>query len=646
MTIATTVQRVDALGNGVGTVFSFAPMAIFTPNDLLVIIRDSAGNETVVAQGSGANQYSLAVNVYPGTGTVTYPALVSATPLPAGSTISIRRVVALLQSVALQNQSAYFASVQEGEFDYLTAIDQQQQEQISRALVVSQTDTPVGPLPSSVARANQLLGFDSAGRAIAAQPSSALVSSVMQPVVNAASTKLALAALGTGPVVTPAQFGAVGNNVADDTAAVQAAMNAASATNSLLMLIGSTSTNFKITAPLIVPSNLRVSAPGLGNTALIASGNFGAVLSFGTTAAQIWLEHFQIITTGTTTRCVTLAQGAQGVKFFEVGFTGSLNGILIYSQAAGFLEFEACVWGCAGASTVGLVLDGYNQNTSIIGGHAGGIGEFLVIENTGGNSIFNVQGLRVTGFCSICTGLTAITVGGGSFGIFFSDCVIDQAGTACILIEAGASLTQISGGYFGVTNNTLGICIQLAPTCGVGTTIDGVQTFGGAQSIAVQASASSRVGGVAIQNCLFNAGVSGTLVLDSVNGCLVQDNFDLSNPTNGSWSTLATFGPGNYTFGGNSWSTRALAVVHTTSSYHAIADRGVTLANKGAAISGAGATTLVINHGLSITPNNIQVTPNGATGAYNLLNVTGASFQIAWANAGVFTWYWTAEVFN
>lgn len=198
MTISTTTSRVDVNGNGVATSFSFSPVPIFEATDLQVTMVDSLGNATVLAQGSGPTNYSLTVASYPGTGSITYPANVSGTVLPTGSKLTIKRIVPLLQSVALANQGAYLPAIQEGEFDYLTAIDQQQQEQLNRCLQLAPTD-PASPLtfPSVTQRASMFLGFDISGNPIASLPSSgAPISLGMQPVVAAASPAAALVAMG------------------------------------------------------------------------------------------------------------------------------------------------------------------------------------------------------------------------------------------------------------------------------------------------------------------------------------------------------------------------------------------------------------------------------------------------------------------
>jgi hypothetical protein len=489
----------------------------------------------------------------------------------------------------------------------------------------------------------------------AAEASTALLPFIQSITVPAAVGLLSYLPPSTGGVarglvgklsdqMSVADFGAVGDGVADDTAAVQAAIVAAEAHARSLHLIGLTGCVFKITAPLTITGPLRLIGTGTAQSSLTAAGNFAAILSLTGACQQVWVEHLGLIQTGTTTRCVVAAPGAQGIKFFETSFTGNLSGILVYTQAAGFVEFQNCIWLCSAASTIGIVFDGYNQNCEISGGHAGGAGTFLIVQNSTGNVANNVQGLRICDFASVCTGPTAITISDQAFGTFLSNCVIDQAGTACVLIEAGAELTQIAGGYYGVTDTVHGICIQVAATAGAGTTIDDVQCFGGAQSIAVQASVSSRVTQVSIRNNSFSAAAACSLVLDSVNGCQVEGNLDMGSPSLGSWATSATNAAGAYTFGNNTWTAHTLSTVDPTSSYRATPDRGVTLAAKGQSTSGAGATSLVVNHGLLLTPSAINVTPIGSVGAFWLSAVGATSFTINWTTTGTFTWLWDAGV--
>ena len=448
-------------------------------------------------------------------------------------------------------------------------------------------------------------------------------------------------------VMSAADFGVYGNGTSDDTNALQAAIVAAETNAKPLALVGMLGASFKITRPLVITGPLRLVGSGTSQSALNASGNFACLLHITNSAAQIWVEHVWLNTTGTTTRNVNIDLNAVAIKFLEVSFSGDLNGILAYTQAAGFVEFVDCVWFAGSTGTCCVVFDGYNQNCQITGGHAGGPGTFLVVENTGGNVANNVQGLRICDLGTICTGPVSITLAGACFAIFINNCVIDQSGSVCVLVEAGAQLTQIVGGYFGVNDALAGKAIQIAATAGVGTTIDNIQTYGGAQSISVEATSTQRVTQVAIRNNTFLSETNCALNLDSVNGCIISGNMDLGSPALGSWATSATNAAGGlYNFSDNFWTPTTPANVHPTSSYQGSADRGVTFAKKGIAVGGAGATSVVVTHGLVLTPSNIQVSSIGANGGFYLSAITSTTFTINWVTPGALTWMWSAAVFD
>jgi hypothetical protein len=133
MTIESQIGKVTANGNGVSTTFSFSPMTIFTEEDLLVI-KTVDGVETTITQGNGAAQYTLNVSDYPGTGSITYPSTGTGNILQTGETITMKRVLPLLQEINLENQGGYFPEVQEEGFDRGVAISIQQQEDIDRSI--------------------------------------------------------------------------------------------------------------------------------------------------------------------------------------------------------------------------------------------------------------------------------------------------------------------------------------------------------------------------------------------------------------------------------------------------------------------------------------------------------------------------------
>ena len=148
MTITVSNDKVVANGNGTADTFSFSPIVIFTtivsPDttfDLEVTTTDSNGVETLRSQGTGATAYAVVLTSTTDTlssGSVRYPEA-GGTLLVTGETITIRRKLSLLQQNDLENQGGYFPDIQENAFDRAMMVAIQQQEELSRSLVM-----PVG----------------------------------------------------------------------------------------------------------------------------------------------------------------------------------------------------------------------------------------------------------------------------------------------------------------------------------------------------------------------------------------------------------------------------------------------------------------------------------------------------------------------
>lgn len=220
---------------GTGSVATYAfTFRTFSSSDLQIWEQPSGGTPTQKTVGvdytvSGAGSYTG--------GTVTRVA----GNLPSGTRLTIKRVLAIQQTTDLRNQGEYLAETQETALDRLTMMVKQQDEKIGRAILAPDTDSALGKLPPASERALQMSGFDASGNPIAAQPSSALVSSAMQPVVAAATLAAARSAMGpwgdaivTATGATAARsladrvrldvrdFGAIGDGATDSYAAVTA----------------------------------------------------------------------------------------------------------------------------------------------------------------------------------------------------------------------------------------------------------------------------------------------------------------------------------------------------------------------------------------------------------------------------------------
>ena len=199
MTVNNSANKVVAAGNGVQTSFGFGFIAV-QASDISVIYTDASGNETALQP----SQYTLTLNPQlPGQlwsigGTVTYPLVGS--PIATSTSLTILRTLSLTQMVSLSNQGNFLPSAVEQALDLLEMQLQQVFELFSRSIVAPPVDaTAPLPLPPAAQRANLALVFDGNGNPVAgAIPASGMISSAMQPVVDAATLALGRAALGLG----------------------------------------------------------------------------------------------------------------------------------------------------------------------------------------------------------------------------------------------------------------------------------------------------------------------------------------------------------------------------------------------------------------------------------------------------------------
>lgn len=299
MTVSSATARDDYNGNGVTTTF---PVTFrFLENSHLRVLRTViATNVTTVLtlDSLGADGYSVSGANQPNGGAVTV-----VTP-PAGPTpgpaerLSILRNVPLTQEIDYIANDPFPAESHERGLDKLTMIVQQQTEVTDRAVVLpAQTTGVSNELPGPVAL--NLLRWNAAETAlenavppaIATVADGAVVDATVSPIAAIQGTKLAFLQDGAGAATVTMQdkarerisvkdFGAVGDGVADDTAAIQAAIDSISPNQSFRgSIIYLPRGQYRITAPITLTSyavdnaiNIGIEGDGWLSTWIDASG--------------------------------------------------------------------------------------------------------------------------------------------------------------------------------------------------------------------------------------------------------------------------------------------------------------------------------------------------------------------------------------
>jgi hypothetical protein len=209
-TVNSSVNKTTVLGNGAQTQFAFSFIGVASAY-ISVIFTDASGNQIPLTQGSGATQYQITLNapvqgaIWGIGGTVTYNP--GGSPIANGTTLTIFRTLPLTQAISLQNKTSLTALGNGAEtgIDLGVMLDQQSSEQLARAITAPIGDPPTINLvlPTAAQRANTGLAFDSQGNVIAGTiPATGLISSAMQPVVNAASLAAGRTAFGLGSAAT------------------------------------------------------------------------------------------------------------------------------------------------------------------------------------------------------------------------------------------------------------------------------------------------------------------------------------------------------------------------------------------------------------------------------------------------------------
>lgn len=443
-------------------------------------------------------------------------------------------------------------------------------------------------------------------------------------------------------------FGAVGDGVADDTSAFQAAVNAVSGDD--IIIPGGT---YKITAPVVVTGVERVNLVGAGSdfTKLQAVGNFESILVFDGTSFRNYARNMKLDVGATTTIGVKL--GGLGNKVVDcemIGSNDSGSAPLAFIDSS-YNRFEKCRFSPLHANLWSAWLDNRADGGLVISNFFlscqfsnAGKGVWIKKSHAGKP---RTEGSLFEGTFFINTGANQLLVD-SHYGLQVVASSFEECGGTAVDLD-GIDRVQIVGSTVGLAAGVVGNpCLRLRATMGKGTIISGNQFRGGDFAIQADATASAHIHGLTISNNVFDTHGLASLTLDSVTGCSVMGNVELSGSgyARGSWNTFATHADkGSYHFHGNTWSAPGAAFFDPASKYYASQEvNGPSLVNSGKQVVAAAATSVTISHGLRVAPGEVQVTPEGNVGNFYILNIDATSFSIAWANSTTCSWHWKAKV--
>lgn len=259
--------RIQYVADGVGTSFTY-PFAIFTAADLEVLVGAARVTTGFTVLGAGETQGGSCV--------------FAAAPI-AGSIVTLRRRLAIRRTSDFQENGELRARVLNDELDYQTAAIQQLADDALRTLQLDPSDptgTPV--LPPRALRTNRILGFGADG-----MPAMFDASSGIGQAENVLFNPAAVAGSGTvaaklAETLSVRDFGAVGDGVADDTLAIQAAFDAAASRVATVLIPDGT---YRTSAPVTLANE----AFGLHMRGEILFAGTGTALRIGRNGSdRLW----------------------------------------------------------------------------------------------------------------------------------------------------------------------------------------------------------------------------------------------------------------------------------------------------------------------------------------------------------------------
>lgn len=214
MTLSSSTSYIAYNGDDETVAFP-VPWLFFQNTHIVATLRASTDAETTWVEGV---DYELT-----GAGVAEGGELTATTAPATGQTLVIKRVLPLTQGTDLPVAGPFPAETVEDTFDKSRQIDQQLYEIILRCAKYPVTDVDLDSvIPTVTQRASKVAAWDSSGKWTTASP----VDTSIDSITISGGTEERLLSDKLADLPTPQDFGAVGNGIADDTAAIQAAADA------------------------------------------------------------------------------------------------------------------------------------------------------------------------------------------------------------------------------------------------------------------------------------------------------------------------------------------------------------------------------------------------------------------------------------
>lgn len=277
MAVQSDTSRIQYAGNN-STSTSYAVPFVFLENShLQAIARTSAGVETAVA-----------LTNHTGAGDVNGGTVQTAVAVPATSTLTIFRVVPTTQTTQYQEGGDFPAASHERALDKLTQIAQQLDRRLNTCVRGSEA-VQLAELPSPSGSQQYVLATTSS-QPPSWQPQSAIA---IGPVISTGSTTARFISDRFADIVNVRDFGAVGDGAANDSTAIQAALDYAltKTTCAVYVPAGTYLLNARLTGALISDQRLRIYGDGMYASLLLVNNVNGGIGLTGQRNAEFEMDN-------------------------------------------------------------------------------------------------------------------------------------------------------------------------------------------------------------------------------------------------------------------------------------------------------------------------------------------------------------------